>query len=157
MHLKRLTLAVLVGIQCLVFAVRTAWAETKELGGGFLHHGMATSASKHRGTVATIDGVADHRRFFVFDPATRKIVHEKDTVAEFGVTNSQQGPRVFVVGPDKTIYMLFSRGIARVEPATFRIAMLAKSPVPIGPGGDILDGRIYFASGAHVYSYGLAK
>ncbi len=102
-------------------------------------------------------GVADRRRFFVFNPAKKKIVHEQDTVAEFGATNSQQGPRVFVLGPNKAVYMLFSRGIARVEPGTFRITMLAKSPVPIGPGGDILDGRIYFASGAHVYSYGVGK
>jgi hypothetical protein len=33
--------------------------------------------------------------------------------------------------------------------------MLAESPLPVGPGGDILDGRIYFASGSHLYSYGL--
>jgi hypothetical protein len=31
--------------------------------------------------------------------------------------------------------------------------MLAESPVPIGPGGDLLNGRIYFGSGSHVYSY----
>ena len=31
--------------------------------------------------------------------------------------------------------------------------MLAESPVPIGAGGDFLDGRIYFASGSHLYSY----
>jgi hypothetical protein len=98
-------------------------------------------------------GIADRRRFFVFDPAKRKVVHEQDTQAEFGHTNSQQGPRVFVLGPDETIYMLFVKGIARVDPATFAITMLAQSPVPIGPGGDILDGRVYFASGSHVYSY----
>ena len=35
--------------------------------------------------------------------------------------------------------------------------MLAESPVPIGSGGDYLDGRIYFASGSHVYSYGVTE
>jgi len=35
----------------------------------------------------------------------------------------------------------------------FEITMLAKSPVPIGPGGDYYKGRIYFASGSHLYSY----
>ena len=45
------------------------------------------------------------------------------------------------------------RGIARIDPTTFRITMLAKSPVSIAAAGDILDGRIYFASGSHMYSY----
>ena len=98
-------------------------------------------------------GFADRRRFFVLDPAKRKVVHEENTEAKFGTTNSQQGPRVFVLSPDKKIYILFAKGIARLDPATHAITMLAKSPVAIGPGGDILDGRIYFASGSHVYSY----
>ena len=60
---------------------------------------------------------------------------------------------MFVIGPDETIYMLFVKGVARLDPETFQITMLAESPVPIGPGGDILNGRIYFGSGSHVYSY----
>jgi hypothetical protein len=28
--------------------------------------------------------------------------------------------------------------------------------VPIGPGGDVLDGRIYFGSGSHMYSWKVA-
>jgi streptogramin lyase len=100
-------------------------------------------------------GVADRTRFFVFDPAKRKVVHEENTQAKLGATNSQQGPRVFVLGPEGKVYMLFVKGIARVDPATFQIALLAESPVPIGPGGDILDGRIYFASGSHVYSFAI--
>jgi len=51
--------------------------------------------------------------------------------------------------------MLFVRGVGRVAPGTFAITLLARSPVPIGPGGDILDGRIYFAGGSHLYSYGI--
>ena len=41
-------------------------------------------------------GIADHARWFVFDPATRKVVHEENIGAKFGPTVSQQGPRVFV-------------------------------------------------------------
>jgi len=97
-------------------------------------------------------GFADRRHFFVFDPAVRKIVYSKNTEPEFGLTTSQQGPRVFVEGQDGTVYILFVRGIARMEDA-YEISMMAKSPVPIGPGGDFLKGRIYFASGSHLYSY----
>jgi hypothetical protein len=102
-------------------------------------------------------GVADRTRFFVFDPSQRKVIHEEDLADGLGSTNSQQGPRVFVRAPDETIYMLFSKGIARVDAGTFAITMLAESPVPIGPGGDILEGRIYFGSGSHLYSYGVPK
>ncbi len=105
-------------------------------------------------------GVADRKRFFVFDPAERKVLYEEDTTATVGLTNWQQGPRVFVLSPDGKLYMLFAKGVARVRldaHATLRstsaITMLAESPVPIGPGGDILNGRIYFGSGSHVYSY----
>ena len=98
-------------------------------------------------------GIADRKRWFVFDPIRKKVVHEEDTQTKFGLTISQQGPRVIVLGPGNKIYMLFVKGIARVDPATLRITILADSPVPIGAGGGILNGRIYFASGSHVYSY----
>jgi hypothetical protein len=101
-------------------------------------------------------GVADGKRFFVFDPGQRKVIHEQDTEAEFGSTISHQGPRVFVPAPDGRIYVLFTKGIARLDPATFEITLLAESPVGIGPGGDILNGRIYFGSGSHLYSYEVA-
>ena len=115
--------------------------------------GVQQYTDMYPGPDGLVYGIADRSRLFVFDPTERKVVHEENTQAKFGLTNSQQGPRVFVGGPDNTVYMLFVRGIASVDPATFRITMLAESPVPIGAGGDILDGRIYFASGSHVYSY----
>ena len=74
-------------------------------------------------------------------------------ICGFGFTNSQQGPRVFVTAPSGKVYMLFVRGIAVVDLDTFAVTALTKSPVKIGEGGDILDGRIYFSSGSHVYSY----
>jgi len=100
---------------------------------------------------------ADRRQFFVFDTAKREIVHQENTEATFGATNSQQGPRVFVQSPEGDIYILFAKGIASLNPETFEITMLAESPVPIGPGGDYLNGRIYFGSGSHLYSYELPK
>src|SRR3972149_707563 len=36
--------------------VRVSWGVQEDLGGGFLHHGVATPVSNHRGTVATVDG-----------------------------------------------------------------------------------------------------
>ena len=45
--------AVLVAI---ALTAQGAKAATEDLGGGFLHHGVATPVSNHRGTVATVDG-----------------------------------------------------------------------------------------------------
>jgi hypothetical protein len=102
-------------------------------------------------------GFADARRFFVFDTAKRALVHQDETADRFGPTANQQGPRVFVTGPDGTIYILFTKGIAKLDQQTFEITLLAESPVPVHYGGDILDGRIYFADGSHVYSYQLPE
>ncbi|MDE3001209.1 MAG: hypothetical protein OXU79_19195 [Gemmatimonadota bacterium] len=102
-------------------------------------------------------GVADRKRFFVFDPENRRVIHERELESEFGPTTSQQGPRVFVTAPDGAIYILFRKGVAIVESDTHQIRMLAESPVPVGPGGDILDGRIYFGSGSHLYSYQVSE
>ena len=108
-----------------------------------------------RASNGLVYGVADRKRFFVFDPAKRAVVHEEDTNATFGPTISHQGPRVFVLAPEGTLYMLFVKGVARIDLNTHTITMLAESPVSIGPGGDLLDGRIYFGSGSHLYSYEL--
>ena len=109
------------------------------------------------GPKGLVYGFVDRNQFFVFDPVERKVVHKKATLSELGSTNYQQGPRTFVIGPGKEVYILFVKGIARVDPETFEVSMLAESPVPIGPGGAILDGRIYFANGPRVYSYAVPK
>ena len=100
-------------------------------------------------------GVADYIRMFVFDPETREIVYQIDLEEQYGRTNGQQGPRIFVEGPDDRVFMLFQRGIAELDLETHMITMLAESPIPIGPGGAYLDGRIYFGHGSHVYSWAI--
>jgi hypothetical protein len=109
------------------------------------------------GPKGLVFGFADRTRFFVFDPAKREIIHEFSTEADFGRTAYQQGPRVFVRGRKGEVYILFVKGIARVEPGKFAVRMLAESPVPVEYGGDYLNGRIYFASGSHLYSYALPE
>lgn len=105
------------------------------------------------GPKGLVFGFADHRRFFVFDSNSRQIIHEQNTEETFGVTNSQQGPRTFIIGPNNTIYVLFVKGIAKLDPKTFEIKMLVESAIAIGAGGDYLDGRIYFGNASHLYSW----
>jgi hypothetical protein len=98
-------------------------------------------------------GIVDRRTMFVFDAEKREVVHEEVVADTHGPTTSQQGPRVFVQDPDGRLFILFKKGIAEVNLETHAVTMLAESPVTIGPGGDWLDGRIYFGSGSHLYSY----
>jgi len=101
----------------------------------------------------TVYGIADRRIFFHFEPKDKRLLAQQNLEAEFGVTNSQQGPRVFVKDAKGNTFVLFVKGVALIEPRTHTVKMIAESPVPIGPGGDYLNGRIYFGSGSHLYSY----
>ncbi len=95
----------------------------------------------------------DGRRFFVFDPARKAIIHVENTEPEFGPISYQQGYRKLLAGPDGRVFILFSKCIAEVDPGSFKISLLAKSPANIDAGGDILDGVIYFASASRLYGY----
>ena len=105
-------------------------------------------------------GFADCRRFFVFEAKTRRVVQEEEVETRLGRTNGQQGPRIFVPGPAGEVFALFQRGIVQIHDdgpggrPRFRLELVAESPVPVEPGGDLLDGRIYFGSGSHMYSWG---
>jgi len=100
-------------------------------------------------------GIADYKKFFVFDPVNRMIVYQQDEEAIFGRTTGQQSPRIFVQGPDQEIYLLFLKAIAKVEPDSYKLTLIARYPFSITAGGDYLDGSIYFISGSHLCSYKL--
>jgi hypothetical protein len=109
------------------------------------------------GSDGAVRGIADGTTFFVFDPAQRKLLHRQTLQAPLTRAVSHQGPRAFVRSADGTTYLLMVGGIARIDPAAWKIHLVAKSPVPVTAGGDFLDGRIYFASGSHVVSYHLTQ
>ena len=117
--------------------------------------GVQSYSDMCAGPDGLIYGITDYKKFFVFDPAKKMVIHQQDCEASFGRTASSQSPRIFVVGPEKEIYMLFNKGIVSIEPGSFKLTMLTESPVPINIGGDYLDGRIYFVSGSHLCSYKL--
>ncbi len=93
------------------------------------------------------------KHFFVFDPETREIIYQENPVPEFGPVHLQQGQRKLVLSPDGEIYILFIKGIARVNPETYKLEWEAESPARIMTGGDWLDGRIYFTGEGRLYSY----
>ena len=102
-------------------------------------------------------GVVDQHIFFVFDPEKRELVYETKTDDLLGSTISHQGPRVFVEAGDGELYMLFRKGVVHVNKNNYELLLIGESPVSIGPGGDAIDGTIYFGSGSHLYSFRIPK
>jgi hypothetical protein len=127
---------------------RVEWSEA-------LLHGTQTYSDLFLGPDGLVYGIADLKKFFVFDPVKCLIVYQQDAETSFGRTVSYQSPRIFVSGPNREIYLIFARCIVRVERGSFKLIMVAESPVTINAGGDYLDGRIYFVSGSHICSYKL--
>mgnify|MGYP005835922189 CR=1 FL=1 len=95
-------------------------------------------------------GVASGGQFFVFDPATREIIHRADLSDLGGALRSGLSRR-----PDGRVYAIFSRAVARIEPGSFAVTALANPPVPITAGLGIVGERLYFCSGASIWSYRL--
>lgn len=99
-------------------------------------------------------GIVDKKTFFVFDPAKKTIVHQQNLTEKFGLTTAEQSPRIFVDGPKGELYILFAKGaIVQVMPQNYEMKLIATSPGPIKAGGDYSQGRIFFVSGSHLYSY----
>lgn len=100
-----------------------------------------------------IYGIADLKTFFVFDPVKKQIIHRENVEERFGRTAWAQSPRIFVKGNKRDCYILFAKGIVKIDPRSFSLSMIAESPVPVETGGDYLEGKIYFVSGSHLCSY----
>ncbi|MGV3686327.1 MAG: hypothetical protein ACO1NS_11920 [Daejeonella sp.] len=99
-------------------------------------------------------GITDKKTFFVFDPARKSITYKYDLTDKFGPTTAEQSPRIFVDGPNSELYILFAKGaIVQVMPESYEMKLIATSPGPIKAGGDYSQGRIFFVSGSHLYSY----
>jgi len=101
------------------------------------------------GTDGYVYGMASGTQFFVFDPAERKIVHRENLSAYGGAPRHG-----LLLSEEGDMYGIFGNCIVRFKPGEFGHEKLAEVPAGISYGGAIVDGRIYYASGATVYSFG---
>lgn len=91
--------------------------------------------------------------FFVFDPAKQKIVHQENLKKAYGALTGGQAPRVMAKGPDGTIYVLFAKCIAKIDPKTYVHTKVADSPVPIHSGIAMAGDTLIFSSGGSLWGY----
>ena len=106
------------------------------------------------GLVYGLDGEGT---FFVFDWEAREVVHQESLSDHYGGITGGQAPRVWAMGPNDAIYSLFRDAIVRIEPGTFEHQKLADTPVEARVGVALHNGRIYFANGSEVWSYGIPE
>ena len=100
-------------------------------------------------------GIGADSTLFVFDPEAREVVH-LESLADYGAPAGSQAPRSMVLDPDAgVIYMLFRGAVVELTPETFAHRKLADTPVTVGAGIALHEGRIYFSSGSRLWSYGL--
>ena len=90
--------------------------------------------------------------FFVFDPATKNIVHRQD-LTQYGKI-AYNGLRT---GPDGRIYAVMAKALLRITPGTFAVEKLATPPAPTRAGTAVVGGRLYFIIGTHLWSLGLPR
>ena len=94
---------------------------------------------------------APNPAFFVFDPATRRVVH-RVSLAAYG----EPVRPALLRGPSAMIIGLFANAVIQIEPASFRHNKLAIPPVPITAGGAVQGTRLFYAAGSHLWSLDFA-
>jgi hypothetical protein len=117
--------------------------------------GAAEIVSLLVGPDGLVYGVASGGKLFAFDPQQRQVVQQADLSEYGGIPRSN-----LVLGPDNMIYAIFGGGIVKIEPGTLAVTKLADTPMGVGAAAVLKDGRLYFASGANLWSYdvpGLVK
>ena len=103
-------------------------------------------------------GIADSVDLFAFNPETHQVVSAKNFSRQLGTAAVfAQGTRAFVktagAGGAETVYVLLHDGIARLDTASHTLARVVQSPMRITVGGAAANGRIYFGSNNHLYSW----
>jgi len=96
----------------------------------------------------TIEGV-----YFAFDPAKREVLCTKDLSA-YGNAGGRDGMKADENGD---VYGLLSGGIYRIQSGTTEPEIISIPPCVIDRGMAVIDGKIYFGSGTHLWSYTIEK
>ena len=93
-------------------------------------------------------GLSSNSTLFVFDPASRTVVHSHSLAACGSV------PRhALQWGAQGELYAIMSDTIVRIAPDTFAHRVLTSMPVKVTAGGACVGDRLCFAAGSHLWTY----
>ncbi|HEX8550030.1 MAG TPA: hypothetical protein VF681_00605 [Abditibacteriaceae bacterium] len=97
-------------------------------------------------------GLTNSSQFFVFDPQTKEVVQRADWT-EYGVAFNP-GNSMWNT-PNGRVGVLFPKVLLEIQP-DYSVRKLANTPAPATTGIALLSNRLYFATGSHLRSVGLA-
>lgn len=100
-------------------------------------------------------GIAGGDVLFAFEPGTREVVHQEKLEGYGTSAGAGQGYRCMIIGPEGNIYAVFEKAIVQIQPGSFQCTKLAVPPDEATAGIALLEGRLYFCAGSHLWSYGL--
>lgn len=106
------------------------------------------------GPSGKVYGITNTSQLFVFDPATREIVHTQDLREYGGPLRPDQS---LLLGPDGRLYALLNRTLVEVSTKDYGIQKVASLPLPTTAGLGICEGRVYYGVGSRVWSYALPE
>ena len=113
--------------------------------------GMREIISLEIGPDGLVYGLGSGSKFFVFDPNTRRVVHRNNLdISRYGDV-----PRQALVIADGELYAAMTKTLIRVEPKTFQLTKIINMPPGVTTAAVYAVGRLYFACGAHLWSYDL--
>jgi hypothetical protein len=106
----------------------------------------------HVASDGKVFGLTNDAKFFVFDPQTKAVVHRADWT-QYGVAFNP-GDSMWSA-PNGRVGVLLPKVLLEVQP-DYSVRKLADTPAPATTGGALLNNRLYFATGSHLRSVGLA-
>lgn len=101
-------------------------------------------------------GLAPPNHLFVLNPDNGETIHQEELTG-YGNTTGMQAPRTMALGPDGCIYALFTEAIVQIDTGNFNHEEIGRPGEPITAGIVVQNRRIYFASGAHLWSYSIQE
>jgi hypothetical protein len=110
--------------------------------------GASSIVSIEVGATVLVYGLASDSTFFVYDPATNRVVHNESYSSMGGAVR-----HALHWAPDGRLLVLLSNAVMAVDPVSYRHETLARPPSRITAGGALVGGRLSYASGAHIWSY----
>jgi len=114
--------------------------------------GSPSIAALHADEDGLVYGVATASTFFVCDPEKQEVV-QSQALEDCG--SPVFGGGLLMPDGQGNLYTVLSQGIMRITMDGFTIERLATPPTSATGGMALVDGRVYFSIGSHLWSYGL--
>ncbi|HEX8550029.1 MAG TPA: hypothetical protein VF681_00600 [Abditibacteriaceae bacterium] len=118
--------------------------------------GARAIADVHVAPDGMVYGLTDQVKFFVFDPQTKEVVHRADWLNHTGWSVPFNPGNSLWNAPNGRVGALFPKVALEIQPG-YSVRKLADLPANAGAGAIVLDNRLYFAAGSHVWSLGLKE